>query len=168
MNVFRILSVFFIMTFAFSALSQAQEKTIPNPLIDSSQFQKDVIESQKLREKRRVTENEFLSMALDENTIILDTRSAAKFKELHIAGAKHLNFSDITKDTLAKVIANKNTRVLIYCNNNFGDEPKSFPTKIASSALNLSTFTTLYSYGYKNIYELGPVLNVKTAKLKFR
>lgn len=158
------LTVIFLTTFtpAFS-----QSKGIPNKNIDSKQFQKDVLTSQKLRLKRRVTEDQFIQMSKNQNTIVLDTRSEKKFKELHVKGAKHLNFSDITKDTLTKIIPNKNTRILIYCNNNFDNEPKSFPTKMAPAALNLSTFVTLYTYGYRNIYELGPALDIKKTKIQF-
>jgi hypothetical protein len=56
---------------------------------------------------------------------------------------------------------------LIYCNNNFVGQQKAFPTKIPTASLNLSTYIALYSYGYRNIYELGPLLDVKTSKLDF-
>jgi hypothetical protein len=32
--------------------------------------------------------------------------------------------------------------------------------------LNLSTYIALYSYGYRNIYELAPLLDVSTSKLE--
>ena len=34
-------------------------------------------------------------------------------------------------------------------------------------ALNLSTFVTLYDYGYRNVYELAPLLHVETSRLDF-
>ena len=35
-----------------------------------------------------------------------------------------------------------------------------------SASLNLSTFVSLYTYGYRNIYELGPLLDAKTTRLE--
>jgi len=57
--------------------------------------------------------------------------------------------------------------VLIYCNNNFTGAPESMPTKVISSALNLSTFVSLHAYGYRNVYELGPAVDVRASKLVF-
>ena len=37
--------------------------------------------------------------------------------------------------------------------------PRAFPTKRADASLNLSTYIALYSYGYRNVYELGPLLD---------
>lgn len=31
----------------------------------------------------------------------------------------------------------------------------------------VSTYIALYSYGYRNIYELGPLLDMRTSKLEF-
>ena len=35
------------------------------------------------------------------------------------------------------------------------------------ASLNLSTFATLYMYGYKNVYELGPLVAIEKSKLEF-
>jgi len=36
-----------------------------------------------------------------------------------------------------------------------------------AASLNLSTYTSLKAYGYNNIYELGPLLNISTTKIPF-
>jgi hypothetical protein len=41
------------------------------------------------------------------------------------------------------------------------------PTKVIWSALNVSTFVSLHAYGYRNVYELGPAVDVGTTKLQF-
>ena len=61
----------------------------------------------------------------------------------------------------------KNQRILIYCNNNFVGAKEAFPIKAPTASLNLSTYISLYSYGYRNVYELGPLLDIKTSKLDF-
>jgi hypothetical protein len=42
-----------------------------------------------------------------------------------------------------------------------------FPAKIARASLNLSTYIALYRYGYRNIYELGPLIEIKASALPF-
>jgi hypothetical protein len=106
-------------------------------------------------------------MSRELDTIILDARSDSKYQLLHVKGAKHLSLPDFTALELAKVIPNKDTHVLIYCNNNFKNEPLAFPSKTVSASLNLYTFNCLYSYGYTNVYELGPLIDITNSKLTF-
>jgi rhodanese-related sulfurtransferase len=143
----------------------AADKPIPNRLIDYPGFLKGAKEVAALREKNRVTEDEFLRMAKDPATIILDARSDAKYLLLHVRGAKHLSLPDITADELAKLIPDKQTRILIYCNNNFENAPVAFPGKAGTTSLNIYTFNTLHGYGYTNVYELGPLLDVRKTKV---
>jgi phage shock protein E len=145
----------------------AQPAVIPNAHIDAAGHRRAVIEATRLRETRRLTEERFLELAADPSTVVLDARSADKFKLRHIKGAVNLPFTDFTADALAKVIPAKDTRVLIYCNNNFGADPAAFPGKRIEAALNLSTFANLAIYGYTNVFELGPFLDVRTTRIPF-
>lgn len=106
------------------------------------------------RETRLIDQHKFLKYSRDINTVILDTRSKNAFDEIHVEGAIHLNFSDFTAEKLAKIIPDKNTRILIYCNNNFLSTAPSLMDKGVRLALNIPTFINLYGYGYKNVYEL--------------
>jgi hypothetical protein len=38
---------------------------------------------------------------------------------------------------------------------------------MAVASLNLSTYISLYTYGYRNLYELGPQVDPKHSKLTF-
>jgi len=140
---------------------------IINPAIDMKGYLAVAVEAAKHRESRRLTEDEFIQISREPGTIVLDARSTEKYNELHIKGAINLSFPDITVDSLNAALPDKNARILIYCNNNFVGEQKAFPTKISTASLNLSTYIALYSYGFRNIYELGPLLDVKTSKLEF-
>lgn len=146
----------------------AQTKPVPNnPAIDMQGFLTVSREAADARESRRISEADFIRMSREPGTIVLDARSREKFDELHIKGATHLSFPDIAVDSLHATIPDKATRILIYCNNNFRGAEKSFPTKLPVASLNLSTYVALYSYGYRNIYELAPLLDIKTSKLQF-
>lgn len=140
---------------------------IPNPLIDYKEFQKIVAVSAAERESHRLTEPQFIQAMADKSAILLDARSASKYELRHIRGAVNLPFTDFTADTLAKVIPAKDTKILIYCNNNFEGSPVAFASKAPSASLNISTYTSLRSYGYTNIFELGPLLDVRTTAIPF-
>jgi len=150
--------------FAVVATSAAE---IPNQLIDYPAFQDNVAKVGALRAQRRITEAAFIRMAADPHTVVLDARSREKFALLHVKGAKNLSLPDMTAEELAKVIPSTTTRVLIYCNNNFLNEPAAFPSKNLSAALNIHTFNVLYAYGYTNVYELGPLIDIHQSRIPF-
>ena len=150
---------------SFSGLAAAED--IPNPLIDYNAFQAGVERVGDFREKHRVTEREFVRMSRDRATVILDARSAEKYALLHVKGAKNLSLPDITEEELAKIIPSKATRILIYCNNNFSNEPRAFPAKNLSASLNVYTMNVLFAYGYTNVYELGPLIDIHKSVIPF-
>ena len=157
-----VLTILCVATIAF-----AQKKPgIANPAIDMQGYLRAASEAAEHRKSRRLTEEEFIRMSREPGTVILDARSAEKYRELHVKGAINLSFPDITVESLKTTFPDKTTRILIYCNNNFVGAEKPFPTKAPSASLNLSTYIALYSYGYRNVYELGPLLNVSTTKLE--
>jgi len=141
--------------------------TIPNPQIDYAAFQKIVRTSAGERESHRLTEDAFLSAMKEPGVVVLDARTASRYAMRHIKGAVNLPFTEFAAAPLATVIPGKDTKILIYCNNNFQGDQTAFISKAPSASLNLSTYTSLKSYGYTNIYELGPLLNVNTTKIPF-
>jgi phage shock protein E len=157
--------------FSFELLSKsnAEERkpVVANPAIDMEGYLKVSQEAAKHRATRRLTEEDFIKMASESGTIVLDCRSAEKYKLMHIKGAINLSFPDITIESLKKAIPDKESRVLIYCNNNFRNSERAFPSKLPTASLNLSTYIALYNYGYRNVYELAPLVDPKTSKLTF-
>ena len=149
------------------SVASAQKTDIQNPAIDMQGYLRTANEAAAHRESRRLTEDEFIRLSREPGTIILDARSREKFDELHIKGAINLSFPDITVESLNRVLPDKNARILIYCNNNFTGAEEAFPTKRITASLNLSTYISLYTYGYRNVYELGPLLDIKKTKLDF-
>jgi hypothetical protein len=150
--------------------SQQQSRppyTAPNRNIDYNAFLTNAVLVNQLRRDHRVSEQDFIEMSREPDTIVLDARSDSKYELLHVKGATHLSLPDFTAQELAKVIPTRDTRVLIYCNNNFENEPLAFATKARPASLNLYTFNSLYTYGYTNVYELGPLIDITNSKLTF-
>ncbi len=119
------------------------------------------------RQDRLVPLDEFLELAARPDTVLLDTRSAAAYEAKHLAGAVHLNFSDFTEESLARTVGPRDRVVLIYCNNNFTGNQSPFVTKKPPAALNIPTFVSLWAYGYRNVYELGELLDLSDERLDF-
>jgi Rhodanese-like domain len=145
--------------------------------VDFEGFLKLSEETYQYRKDRLIDLDLFLEMAKDSNTIILDTRSDKMYQMKHVKGAVHLNFADFNVFDLMRVIPSRDTRILIYCNNNINDDELFFPSKIArpvtpsekpiSLALNIPTFINLYGYGYRNIYELSSLVSVRDRRIQF-
>jgi hypothetical protein len=149
-------------------LAGADTRSPPaNPAIDMEGFLRVSREAAQHRTTRRLTEEEFLWMSREAGTIVLDARSREKYDELHVKGAINLSFPDIAVESLARAIPDRATRILIYCNNNFANAEGPFPTKAPSASLNLSTYIALYNYGYRNVYELGPLIEIGKSRLPF-
>ncbi len=139
--------------------------------VDYDAFLKLAQEVKPHRAERIITLAKFKEMSKKDDVIILDTRSKAMYDAKHIKGAIHLNFADFTQKRLKEVIPSVDTKILIYCNNNFEDDAKFFPTKMyippstldkedrITLALNIPTYINLYGYGYKNVYELGDLIS---------
>lgn len=156
-----------LLTLLLTSSSLLAADRIPNQLIDYPQFVRIAERSGSAREQRRVTEDQFMELAARPDTVVLDARSADKFAMRHIKGAVSLPFTDFTEASLAKAIPTKTTRVLIYCNNNFRGSPAAFASKSPAASLNISTYIALTTYGYTNVHELGPLLDVAKTRLPF-
>jgi len=171
-----------------SSISVAESKKYPEAKVSYNDFKRLVGEVEPHRAKRLINLDTFLAMSKESGTIILDSRSAFRFDRIHLKGAKHLSFTDFTQDNLAKSIPSFETRILIYCNNNFEGDQIDFASKVATPrtsssdlvssqinsqekpvmmALNIPTYLNLYGYGYRNVYELNELVNVKDSRVTF-
>ncbi len=149
---------------AVSGLASANEPP-PNPLIDAAEFQRIVAGLDEQREARRLDEAAFLAAMREPGVVLLDARSADRYAELHVEGAVNLPFTDFTAESLAAILPRTDTRVLIYCNNNFTGSPRAFASKAPAASLNLSTWAALGAYGYDNVWELAPLVSVDDTAL---
>jgi phage shock protein E len=139
----------------------------PNAAIDMAAYLRVAEQAAMLRETHRLSEAEFIRLSQEPGTTVLDARSRAKYDLLHVKGAINLSFADIASESLERMLPDRNARILIYCNNNFLNAPGPFPSKLPSAALNISTYIALYDYGYRNVYELGPLLDINATEIEF-
>lgn len=139
----------------------AQQKDAPQSAaqIDYEGFRGLTQEVEQYRANRLITMTEFQRLAREPNTIVLDARSADAYAQGHIDGAINLPFTDFTDLSLREALRDPNVRILIYCNNNFSNNAAPVILKARPLALNIQTFINLYGYGYRNVYELGDVVD---------
>jgi len=130
-----------------------------NPQIDYRGFQHLAARVAPERAKRRVSLARFQEMAASGKAVILDARSATAFAEGHIAGAINLPLTDFTAPALAAVLPDRDRPILIYCNNNFSNDRPPVMLKSATVSLNIQTYINLAAYGYRNVYELGEIVD---------
>lgn len=166
----------------------AQVTNYPMAKVSFDDFKGLVAEVETHRASRLLDLNAFLKISKEPGVIVLDTRSTFRFKRLHVKGARHLSFTDFTQVNLQKVIPSFETKILIYCNNNFDGNQTDFASKVAlpraksgsaaakqiaaqakpiMMALNIPTYINLYGYGYRNVYELHELVNVKDPRIAF-
>jgi len=176
-----------VLLFAVNA-GLAQGTNYPKAKVSFDDFKGLVAEVESHRAKRLIDLNTFLKMSREPGVIIFDSRSAFRYERIHVKGAKHLAFTDFTQDNLQKVIPSFETKILIYCNNNFDGNQKDFASKVAlprprsgnavatqfaaqekpiMMALNIPTYINLYGYGYRNVYELNELVNVNDPRIAF-
>ena len=99
--------------------------------------------------------------------LILDARSAEQFAAGHISGAVNVPLPEFSDERLAEVIGRADRPILIYCNNNFRNDRPPVMLKSVRLALNLSTFTHLYGYGYRNVRELNDVMDLNDPRVRW-
>lgn len=138
-----------------------------NPQIDYSGYRALIEEVQPYRRARLIDWNAFAAAAAEPDVLILDARSADQFAAGHIKGAVNLPLPEFSDERLAEVIGRRDRPILIYCNNNFRDDRPPVMLKSGRLALNLSTFTHLYGYGYRNIRELNDVMDMDDPKVRW-
>jgi rhodanese-related sulfurtransferase len=182
----RIVAVSIMMLVANAGL--AQNTNYPKAKVSFDDFKGIVAEVETHRAARLIDLNTFLKMSKEEGVIILDSRSDFRFDRIHLKGAKHLAFTDYTQDNLKKLIPDPETKILIYCNNNFDGNQTDFASKVAvprpksdkaaaaqfaaqakplMMALNIPTYINLYGYGYRNVYELHELVKVNDPRITF-
>ncbi len=177
------------LSFILLAVSAFADSTkYPEAKVSFEDFKEIVTKVEAHRASRLIDLDTFLEMSKQPGVIILDSRSDFRFDRIHVKGAKHLAFTDFTQGNLARVIPNFGTTILIYCNNNFEGNQTDFTSKIAlprpdpavvltkqfaveaqplMMALNIPTYVNLYGYGYRNVYELRELVNVKDRRIEF-
>lgn len=131
----------------------------------AASFTRDLAPALEHRLTRMVDLDTFAQMHREANTIILDTRSAADFAQGHIYGAVNVPLSEMTLLNLADAVADRDTRILIYGDENIDEIAGRSDFTVSTLPINLLTFVSLHRYGYYEVYELNEATTFKDTRL---
>jgi rhodanese-related sulfurtransferase len=166
----------------------SQERTYPRAKVSFEDYKAIVAEVEAHRASRLIDLETFVAMSQEPGVVVLDARSALRYERIHVKGATNLSFTEFTEASLKRVIPSLDTKILIYCNNNFDGNQADFATKAAPRlpspgglsalpspareeplmmALNIPTYINLYGYGYRNVYELDELVHVRDPRVVF-
>jgi len=152
---------------ALAAAPATPQATLLNPQIDYDGYRTLIEEVRPYRLARLIDWNAFIAAADEPDVLILDARSASQFAAGHIRGAVNVPLPEFSVERLAEVIGDADRPILIYCNNNFRNDRPPVMLKTGRLALNLSTFTHLYGYGYRNVRELNDVMDFDDPRVRW-
>jgi phage shock protein E len=154
---------------AIPAAAQHYPAHMPNSAtMDYDGFVALIQEVRPYRQSRLIDWATFARAARERNVLILDARSERQFAAGHIAGAVNLPLTEFSVAALAQVIGpDMNRPILIYCNNNFREDRHPVANKAGRLTINLSTFSHLYGYGYRNIRELGELITMDDPRVRW-
>lgn len=147
--------------FAFASSAASAQKEVmplhkPSGLENTLEYYKQAEALAEFRKSRQVSMAQINAMMLeDKNTVLLDTRGNEDYARLHIRGAKHLSYADMTTDRLVKMFPDKSTRIIVYC-----DSAIMSPLT-RMMPLSTNAFVDLHMYGYTNIYEMRSAMHVQ-------
>ncbi|MFK8057990.1 MAG: rhodanese-like domain-containing protein [Saprospiraceae bacterium] len=155
------------------------EPNYPRARVSLTDFADLVAEVGKDRDDRLLSLQDFLVDASDPKTVVLDARSRNMYERRHIKGSINIPYTEFTEETLTRNIPDPETRILIYCNNNFTGDRVALASKVILQsvaqqrgvrprllALNIPTHVTLRGYGYQNIFELDELVDVMDPRMQ--
>jgi len=152
---------------ACAAAPAAAQPALLNPQINYDGYAALIQEVRPYRLARLIDWETFVAAAAEPHVLILDARSSDQFAAGHIEGAVNLPLPEFSEERLAEVIGSFDRPILIYCNNNFRNDRPPVALKSGRLALNLSTFTHLYGYGYRNLRELNDVMDIDDPRVRW-
>lgn len=160
-------------------IPESKATAYPSAKVSLTDFAVLIAEVAKDRDNRLLSLDDFLVEAQKPKTVVLDARSREMYMNRHLGGAINLPYTEFTSESLARLIPDPNTRILIYCNNNFDGDPDYFMGKGLEPvlaqlrgveprllALNIPTHVTLRGYGYQNVYELDEMVVISDLRLQ--
>jgi hypothetical protein len=158
---------------AVVAISPSKDRPERSYACDYDGFLDLAKEIQGHRDARLVELDQFVKMAKEPGTIVIDSRSEKHFEAVHIAGSVNLPYTSFSDQALREIVPDHSTQILIYCRNNLVDSSKpnngagfDIPfRKELVVGLNIPTVITLYAYGYQNVWELNSVIDIADPKV---
>lgn len=118
----------------------------PSKVIGHREFYSEAIKTEASHGIKTAKAIEVAAWMKDDSVTLVDLRSREAFAVSHIDGAVNIPATELTDEELKKVIPEKKTRVVVYCDYNLAPVRSIAVTTLGAPAI--------YQLGYKNIYRL--------------
>lgn len=161
---------------------QLQPSTGRTGACDFDSFVKIAQKVQHERAQRLLSAKQFVQMASEPGTVVLDARSVDSFELVRVKGSKNLPYTSFGEATLSKLIPTHQTKILIYCRNNLDskslkklEDPNDDDEQIVTAltikkpmgGLNVPVAITLRIYGYEDVWELDEIVDPWNTPIPF-
>ena len=123
----------------------------------------------------QLSEEDFIRLSREPWTVVLDTSAPETYRWLHVAGALHLTREEMNAASLAQIIPDKDTRVLLYENNHYHAYEKARATGRTNemgvpfagdwSGDAFMDSLTLREHGYHRLYALASYVRIDRGSL---
>lgn len=133
--------------FIFSDL-MADPNVVPLQTVSPEKFHREALENFSMERisKRKASLDQLKAWMEKRDVILIDLRDEAEYKKSHIKGAINIPVAKLEPDNVSKYIPSKESRVVVYCQQNFS----------MSRMLPLTTlgYPIIIQLGYNNVYML--------------
>ena len=93
---------------------------------------------------------------IEESVVLIDLRAKESYDAAHIRGAINLAIESLTTENLQKIVPNSDSRIVVYCANNF------MPTRMI--ALTTLGYPAIEQLGYRNVHRLEDLWRSQTCR----
>lgn len=163
-NIIALATAGLFIAIGISAPAQAQTEA-SSADYKAAAFTRDLPSALDHRQARIVDLDTFSQMNTEANTVILDTRSREDFAAGHIYGAVNLPLSEMTLLNLGDTIDDRETRILIFGDENIYEIAGRSDFEISTLPINLLTYISLHRYGYFELYELSEKASIRDERV---
>lgn len=169
-NLLALVTASLFIAIGLSAPAQAQEIHAEPARADlkAAAFARDLPSALTHRAARLVNMDTFLQMDSEANTMILDTRSRADFASGHLYGAVNVPLSEMTLLNLGDAIDDRETRILIYGDENIAESAARPDYEVSTLPINLLSYISLHRYGYFELYELSEKVSIRDPRVDWQ
>ncbi len=146
-NAVRIIIQTLLVALIILPSSKSFSQDAPKIVLPSKEFHEEAVRLEADRAKHTLKLDGLLKeLKSSEKKVIIDLRGEDAYQKEHITDAINIPMEKLTEDYLAKVIPDKNTKIIIYCDNTF------FPVR--SIAITTYGYPTLRKLGYSNVFDI--------------
>ena len=105
---------------------------------------------------KEISAKQLADWLANKSVVLIDLRAKESFDHAHIRGAINLPIEALTSERLKTLVPNSDSRIVVYCTNNF------MPTRMI--ALTTLGYPAIEQLGYSNVHRLEDMWSSKSCR----